>query len=185
MKMILIVLFLFSNLHYCRNEGARQKEAEMEFWANITDPKGPMLYQMLRILSQQNLRLGEDPDCGGDVIGTLLGLNNDRTKLTKLEENQELTGKEFQLFFQSTSKTVITISLIQVIQADPNKLKDCSKPGLLFISYCNGVYKTLNFRNDSFQLNQDYQFEAKINVKNLVLMTKIRITILCMMKMVI
>jgi hypothetical protein len=29
--MRMIVLFLFSNLHYCTNERTTQKEAEMEF----------------------------------------------------------------------------------------------------------------------------------------------------------
>jgi hypothetical protein len=154
------MLLLFTTISCPGSNESTQKEAEKEFIKGL--PHNPLFY--LWLLGQRNPK--EDPDCGGDAIGTLFGLNNNRTKYSKLEENQELIKEDPDLFYQSAKKTLITISLIQVTQADPNILKDCSKPGSIAISYCSGVYRTLNFRDDSFQLNQVSQFEAKTNVKN-------------------
>lgn len=100
----------------------------------------------------------EDPDCGGDALGTLFGLNNNRTRNDKLEENQDLTSDEFNVYYQSSNKTFITVTLTQVTT---NKVgADCSQPGSIVFSYCNGVYRALSYRDDRFQLNQAYQFEA-------------------------
>jgi hypothetical protein len=156
------MLLLFTTISCPGSNESTQKEAEKEFIKGL--PHNPLFY--LWLLGQRNPK--EDPDCGGDAIGTLFGLNNDRTKYSKLEENQEIIKNgTTTLFYESAKKTLITISLIQVTQADPNILKDCSKPGNIVVSYCNGVYREVNF-NIYVGLNQVTQFYAKSNVKNFI-----------------
>jgi hypothetical protein len=159
MKKISILLLLIISFLLCRN--VDKEESEREKKKLITSPIFP-----LWLLGQRDKN--EDPDCGGDVIGTLFGLNNYRRKYTKLEENQEvITASNFDdRFYQSSKKTKITITLVSATSTNTDEQPDCSNSGAIITSHCNGIYIADINRKTPLLLNQSYQYEPKIDTKN-------------------
>jgi hypothetical protein len=156
------MLLLFTTISCPGSNESTQKEAEKEFIKGL--PHNPLFY--LWLLGQRNPK--EDPDCGGDAIGTLFGLNNDRRKYEKLEEDQEIvtTSNFDDRYYQSSKKTIITVTLVSATSTNIDKQTDCSNAGAIITSSCNGIYIADINRQTPLLLNQSYQYEPKKNIKN-------------------
>jgi hypothetical protein len=158
MKYFLLSILLSIGIISCTNADKEQKKREENDLLS-----SPIFY--LYLLGNRNP--SESVECGGDLIGTLFGLNNNRINRTKLEENQEITTDyNTYWYYQSSKRTIITVTLFETNTSNNNISIDCSKPGFVDISYCNGIYIADTFRQYAFKLNQVYQFEAQKNTKN-------------------
>ncbi len=167
MKMILIVLFLFSNLHYCSSEKNTVKEAENEFWENYI--KSPLF--LLTILNYR-INLGESYRCGGDAIGTALGYNNDKPAYPNLQENQEITSAYFKSIvyeYQATKNSNITITILEKIKIDTSSSINCStKESKIWVNFCNGKRSEeadISYQLRSSAIGQIYSKRYSADVK--------------------
>jgi|JI9StandDraft_1071089.scaffolds.fasta_scaffold101545_2 hypothetical protein len=171
MKPIIAVLLLASIIFCTNTDKEEKKKAQRELLSN------PMFFFFL--LGNRNPN--ESVECGGDLLGTVFGLNNTGINRTKLEENQEITvNYNTYWYYQSSQRTMITVTLIEGKSANVNTSVDCNKGGSIVTSYCNSIYIAGKNRKEPLLLNEPYQYEAKKDTKNFLLID--RFTIDCLAK---
>ncbi len=150
---LLIVLFLIE----CSNQPSKNRQKQEE-----SGIRQPMFWWMLLA----NRPKDEDPNCGGDVIGTIFGLNSNQIKYEALQENIEADFySDVYKSYLSAKKTTITVSLIESL-AISSSSENCSNVGQVIYSYCNGFVNTVKSDISPFLLSQSVRYEVAINTRN-------------------
>ncbi|HNH07662.1 MAG TPA: hypothetical protein PK683_04115 [Leptospiraceae bacterium] len=159
---LLIVLFLIE----CSNQPSKNRQKEEQFGI-----RQPMFWWMLLA----NRPKDEDPNCGGDPLETLFGLNKDKlNQFTPLAENQEIVTDFIDNSYKYTNDISYLSSKKSEIQITPIEIQsntECCSTSFKASSaaaYCSGVKSIVFFPSQKYLLLETIKISAVTGSKNLV-----------------
>ena len=144
MKYLVVLQILFFNFSCLYNPHKEEERRERRESAN-----GQLPLFLLQ-LAGQRIRVGKDPNCGGEFNALL----SNSPVFPRLQENQEITSSysnSIDYEYQSTKDSNITITILEKIKIDTSSSINCSNSNnMIGVGFCNESKITGYMNSDYF-----------------------------------